>query len=325
MPGMKTSTIKNLLRERIDSWIESIKDENLKKLARRDTIISGGAIASALAGDKINDYDIYFRTRETAKAMAKYYCKEFIATVGERKAPNGRSVNPEVKVENRKNCKGEEEERVIIYMKSAGVAGEQQEEYEYFETSEDAAVDKFFASIADSTGNPIDTANEVVVALKSKEKYRPVFLSENAITLSDRVQLVVRFYGEPAKLHENYDFVHAMCYYDYDKHLLNCPAEALESILSKSLIYGGSLYPIASLFRIRKFIERGWRITAGQMLKIIFQVSKLDLSDTSVLRDQLLGVDQAYMWQLIRALENKEANQKIDATYIAKLVDEIFE
>ena len=325
MTGMKTSTLKNLLRERIDSWLESIKDERVKALAKRDTIVSGGAIASALGGEKINDYDIYFRTKETAEAIAIYYCGVFKDTVGERKAPNGRSVNPEVKIEARTNCKGVSEDRVIIYMKSAGVAGENQPTYEYFETSGEEEVDKFFASISEHKENPIETAELITVELKSKEKYRPLFLSENAITLSDKIQLIVRFYGEPSALHENYDFVHAMCYYDYDKHLLNCPAEALESILSKSLVYGGSLYPIASLFRIRKFIARGWRITAGQMLKIIFQVSKLDLEDTKVLREQLLGVDQAYMWQLIRAIENKDNAQRIDHTYLAKLIDEIFE
>ncbi len=116
-----------------------------------------------------------------------------------------------------------------------------------------------------------------------------------------------------------------MCYYDYGSGELVLHPEALEAILSKTLIYKGSLYPIASVFRVRKFIQRGWRITAGQLLKIIWQINEIDLKDPKVLREQLLGVDQAYMHQLLRALETKESNQKIDATYIAKLVDEIFE
>ena len=50
-----------------------------------------------------------------------------------------------------------------------------------------------------------------------------------------------------------------------------------------------ALYPIASLLRIRKFIERGWRITAGQMLKIIWQLQDVNLSDPAVMREQLTG------------------------------------
>ena len=40
-----------------------------------------------------------------------------------------------------------------------------------------------------------------------KPKYRPVFLSQNAITLSDRMQIVIRFHGLPNQIHDNYDFV----------------------------------------------------------------------------------------------------------------------
>jgi hypothetical protein len=170
------------------------------------------------------------------------------------------------------------------------------------------------------------TANDLAEIVKDKKtKYRPVFFSENAITLSDKVQLVMRFYGTPSEIHENYDYAHAMCYYDYKENDLVLHSEALECILSKTLIYKGSLYPVASIFRVRKFIQRGWRITAGQLLKIVWQLNDIDLKDPAVLREQLIGVDQAYMHQLLRALETKDATQRIDATYLAKLVDEIFE
>lgn len=56
-----------------------------------------------------------------------------------------------------------------------------------------------------------------------------------------------------------------------------------------------------------------------------FRYMEHGMKDTAVLREQLLGVDQAYMHQLLRALENKEAGTRVDATYLAKLIDEIFE
>src|SRR3546814_2013322 len=47
----------------------------------------------------------------------------------------------------------------------------------------------------------------------SDPTYRPVFVSTNAITLSDKIQIVLRFYGEADAIHENYDFVHCTNYW----------------------------------------------------------------------------------------------------------------
>ncbi len=320
---MKSSTIKMIFKQKIDDWLLTIPDEVLKKTIRDNVIVSGGAIASCLAGEKINDYDLYFKTKEATVDVARYYIDLFNVTEGNLKTTAMTTCNPVLKVEPRVNVKGNTEERVIIFMKSAGVASETQEEYKYFESETETSTDNFMDSLKK---NPLQDAEDIVLITKDKkQKYRPVFFSENAITLSDKVQLVVRFYGNPSEIHENYDYAHAMCYYEYSSGALVLHPEALEAILSKTLLYKGSLYPIASLFRLRKFIERGWRITAGQMLKIIWQINEIDLKNPDVLREQLLGVDQAYMHQLLRAIETKDSSQKIDSTYLAKLIDEIFE
>lgn len=363
MNGMKTATIKKLLSERINAWTSSIKDEHVRELARKNTIVSGGAIASALLGEKINDYDVYFRDFETALAVAKYYVGVF--NEGRMAVtPSGSSALPAVRVGKVANSKGVEETRIQIWIQSAGVAAEEQGEVKYFEMQSEQTTNEFISSLApaeedhctalerelaevnaeiaaltqpefiasfgDNTepSASIPTAEElekVVAVAKIKKDFRPIFLSDNAITLSNKFQLVIRFWGEPAQIHDNYDFVHAMCYYDAGKHELVCPPEALECLLAKTLIYRGSLYPVASIFRLRKFYERGWRATAGQLLKIIFQISKLNLDDPKVLREQLIGVDQAYMHQLLRAIESKEPGTRVDATYLAKLIDEVFE
>jgi hypothetical protein len=227
-----------------------------------------------------------------------------IFNVGDE-ATDGR---PEVMYCQRINLRGEEEPRIIIKTPSRGVSRLKpvhEQDYEH-------------------ALGPVESVDSFL-QLDKKNKFKPVFLSENAVTLTNRVQLVIRFFGEPKEIHDNYDFAHCMCHYDYYYDTLEVHPQAFESILSKSLIYQGSLYPIASLFRIRKFIRRGWSITAGQMLKIIYQLSKVDLSDMATLREQLTGVDQSYMSALIQALENREKGQVIDSLYLAKLIDKIFE
>lgn len=310
--GRKKNGIRIELKKKIEDWIKSIDDEELRQVVARNTIVTGGAIASMLLGEKINDYDIYLKTKEATKALANYYVKKFMEFNGDKF--NGMEVKyiPEVREEKLKNIKGTEEERIVIFMKSAGVASESQEDYTYYELGGMDDATEFASTLAEEIKDD------------SKPKYRPIFLSQNAITLSDKMQIVIRFYGNPDEIHENYDFQHAKCWYDYDKNHLHLDPEALECLLSRTLIYRGSLYPIASIFRMKKFLERGWRISAGQQLKIMWQISELDLKNMDVVREMLVGVDMAYLYQLVDAL-SKTDPEKIDSAYVSTIIDKIFD
>lgn len=304
--GRKRSGIKKELGEKISEWIDTIDDKNVREAVIADTIITGGSIASMLLGEPVNDFDVYFRTKETTLLVAEYYVNKF----NQLKSNTDKvSYQPYVKEEVVENCKGYSEDRVLIYMQSAGVAAIEQKPYEYFETVSEESTHAFGESLKP--------------AVEANKKYRPVFLSQNAITLSDKMQLVIRFYGEPDQIHDNYDFIHAMNYYDFGNDELVLKLEALESLMSRTLVYKGSLYPIASVFRTKKFIERGWRISAGQQLKMMWQISELDLKDFEVIKEQLTGVDQAYLHQLSTALEDVDP-EKINSTYVATIIDRIF-
>lgn len=310
--GRKKNGIRIELKKKIEDWIKSIDDEELRQVVAKNTIVTGGAIASMLLGEKINDYDIYLKTKEATKALAEYYVKKFMEFNGDKF--NGMEVKyiPEVREEKLKNIKGTEEERIVIFMKSAGVASETQDEYRYYELGGMDDATEFASTLAEEIKDD------------SKPKYRPIFLSQNAITLSDKMQIVIRFYGNPDEIHENYDFQHAKCWYDYDKNHLHLDPEALECLLSRTLIYRGSLYPIASIFRMKKFIERGWRISAGQQLKIMWQISEINLKDYDVIREQLTGCDAAYLFQLVDALSKTDVD-KIDSAYVSTIIDKIFD
>ena len=102
---------------------------------------------------------------------------------------------------------------------------------------------------------------------------------------------------------------------------------ALESILTRTLKYQGSHYPVTSIIRAKKFIKRGFNIGAGELLKIMFQISQLDLSNPDVLEEQLIGVDVAYFEILIIALRGKFSSDedfKLNTEYFNELVDKIF-
>lgn len=329
MSGAKIKTIKKIVRAKMDKWIESIENEEVRNACKRDAFVTGGSIASMMLGEPVKDYDIYFRTKETAIAVARYYVFKF-------KEANPDSIEPQVREETIVNLKGEEEDRVTIWIQSAGAASEDAKagDYSYFEMTDNADGDLADEYVQNLTGMTEDKD----VSKESKGKYRPVFLSQNAITLSDKIQLVTRFYGTPEDIYRNYDFIHVCQHYDYASNELVTNPKAMEALLSKTLIYSGSLYPVCSMFRLKKFIARGWKVSAGQMLKIAYQLRNVNWEDRKVMREQLTGVDAAYFHQLINLIEkeldsrNLEAElngqqgcQELDDTYLAKLIDYIFE
>ncbi|MBU6427691.1 MAG: hypothetical protein KGR26_01650, partial [Cyanobacteria bacterium REEB65] len=205
--------------------------------------------------------------------------------------------------------------------------------YEYFEAraSGDPAVAEYVESVIDDPGEIQDVHDETEAkALAATEdgrpRYRPIFMSSNAITLSNRVQVITRFYGEPDAIHENYDFVHCTNYWKSwgpDAEALVLRADALETLLTRELRYVGSRYPICSLIRVRKFVGRGWSINAGQILKMVMQIGALDLTDYRVLRDQLTGVDAAYFCELLTKMHEKDP-EKINAAYLVEIIDRLF-
>ena len=76
---MKAKTINAVLRKLVDDWAASIEDERVREVVKQNAIVTGGAIASMLLKEPVNDYDIYFRTREAVLAVATYYVGRFKA------------------------------------------------------------------------------------------------------------------------------------------------------------------------------------------------------------------------------------------------------
>jgi hypothetical protein len=307
---MKKRTIERVLEKKFYDFMSSITDEKTRELVRENSLITGGCIASMLLKEQVHDYDIYFTDKETVLAVANYYASKFQKSNAD--VIDVDSMTDPVQIEYYRLHGISGAGRVAIYCSAT-----------YQNTESFEADEEDIENLTSVILNEKDNSEE-------GEKYRPLFLSPNAISLSHKVQLILRFYGTPEEIHKNYDFVHVTNYWIPKKGLtLNQPA--LESILAKELIYVGSKYPVASILRCRKFILRGWTINAGQQLKIMYQVSKLNLDDIAILEDQLVGVDVAYFVMLISALRattKKKIEEgipfSISYEYLAEIIDRIF-
>ncbi len=248
---------------------------------------------------------------QTVRAVADYYVKQF------------NEAHPEITI---KPTIWDEGDRVKIVVKSAGVVSENGDQgYQYFESQ----TDEVGMNYIDKVVTDADETDSKHMGEMDKERgeYRPVFMSANAITLSNKIQLVIRFYGQADEIHKNYDFIHCCNYWTSDDGRLVLNPGALESLLCKNLQYQGSLYPVCSVIRTRKFLKNGWYINAGQYLKMCFQISELNLSNMEVLEEQLTGVDAAYFFQVIQYCKKRmdeDSEFKVTAPYLISIIDKIF-
>jgi hypothetical protein len=310
-----------------------------------------------LTDAEVSDFDIYFRDSKTAFAVAEYYVKKL-----KENPPaafkdcecNFKTILEPVIAEGEETVragnlltKGPQPERVRIVVETTSGAKknfrgeeivERHKEYQDFQYAEGQVTDDTEPGSGSYEGNAeelddIDSKHLDDKKEKKNGKYRVLFVTANAITLSDKIQIVLRFQGDVNEIHSNYDFTHCTnAWTSWDKEL-HLRIEALKCIMAKELVYQGSKYPIASMIRTRKFITRGWTINAGQYVKMAFQVAQLDLNNPAVLEDQLVGVDSAYFSMLIQKLnedlnkklaDNPNASREVDSNHVITLIDKIF-
>lgn len=289
---MKIKTIKKAIIYKLEDWLESITDKDLAKQVKEQLIVSGGCITSMLLKESVNDYDIYLKDINVLINLVRYYCDPLQVRV----------------------LDGREKEGYLSELK-------------FDINDEESDINDFEKSLRYKNLHPeqvkLDISGEGLrFEVKEGDKYKVKFFSQNAISLSDYIQIVLRFTGSVEDIHKNFDFIHAVNYFTFKDGLVLNQA-SLESIVTRELRYQGSLYPITSILRMKKFISRNWTINAGEILKIMFQISELDLKDIKVLEEQLIGVDVAYFSQLIVAL-SKCKREDITLEYISTIIDRIF-
>lgn len=336
---MLTKTMKQIITKKVNDWVATVDNEEIKRIIEKDLIITGGCFTSMIQNEIPNDFDCYFRTKEATLKIAQYYADKWNEAHKGQKNKIGYETkvfvldgaNPSDEILDYFHVRDNHEsravlmyncppERIKLVFPSDGVVG----------NPEEVRADE---ELGTTNMSPIELVEELdeakadKIIKEEKKEYFPVFISSNAITLSNDIQIVVRFYGEPNEIHDTYDFIHTKAYYDIKEGKVVIPNEVYEHVINKTLNYTGSKYPVCSIFRVRKFLERGWKINAGQLLKICMQISKLDLMNIAVLEDQLIGVDSLYFMSLINQFKQKEKEDKdfqLTPEYLVSIIDKIF-
>ncbi len=345
---MKAKTIQQEVSSTVNKFALSIDNEQLRSDVIKKSVVTGGCIASMFLQENVNDYDMYFTDNNVVFRLAVYYINKMRESAdypmsirltfnSSSNAVNAQnhplfSDNGDAKVSSRKpvdfDIEDDEDfdctfwDNKLLVSADPKFLEKKDELNEIFCNVERVEIFVSSSGLAEDLQDS-DQHSESGESKSGQSKYRPVFLSSNAITLSDKIQLVLRFVGTPEKIHESYDFVHATNYWT-NKDGLITNSEALEALLSRELVYRGSLYPLASIFRTRKFIQRGWSVHVGNYVKMAMQLNEFDLTDVRVLEEQLTGVDALYLTAVISAIKLKlkdDANFKFNSMYICELCD----
>lgn len=304
---MQVKTIAKNIEKKLTEWLNTITDEELRKEVKKNILVSGGSITSMFLNEKINDFDIYMMDRNVLISLIQYYIKGHPISIlkgwqKEETYPNW-DASEEDKAKYSVAVQNLKPDQVKLYFNSIGG-------YKVEQKPTDA---KMLASSVALNG---------IIESQASPSYQPKFFSPNAISLSDDIQIVVRFHGNVEEIHKTFDFMHATNYFTFAEGLVTNKI-ALESILTKQLKYQGSLYPLTTIIRIKKFLKRGWNINAGELLKVMYQISELDLKDINVLEEQLIGVDVAYFGALIDILR-KIHPAKFNTSYLSEIIDRVF-
>lgn len=187
---MQIKTVAKSISDKLKDWLSSITDEQLRKEVEESLLVSGGSITSLLLGDPVNDYDIYLQDIEVVKRLTIYYIKG----VDGAELLDGREKEALVK-ELEKQYIGvtTEGEEAVNRNNSRAIS---------LRNLKEDQIKLYFPS-----ANGGLKVNENLS--DSEKNYTPVFLSPNAISLSNDIQIVIRFHGTPEQIHKTFDFIHA--------------------------------------------------------------------------------------------------------------------
>lgn len=284
---MQVKTIKKIISKKLEDWLMTIEDSNLRKDVKANILVSGGCITSLFQNLPVNDYDVYIQDMNVLLRLANYYCPNDVLD-GRKRQEYLAEIDSAYDIDNNNLSK------IAVRYK----------------TLKSGQIKLNINSVG------------VKMVIEEGKKYQVSFLSQNAISLTDDLQIVLRFNGTAEQIHKTFDFIHATNYFTFADGLVT-NIEALQCILTKNLKYQGSLYPLTSIIRMKKFLLRGWSINAGEILKIMFQISELDLKNVEVLEEQLIGVDIAYFAKLIEVIRTVNP-EKITSSYLSEIIDRVF-
>jgi hypothetical protein len=161
------------------------------------------------------------------------------------------------------------------------------------------------------------------------DKFDFVFKSETAISYkkdSVKIQIITinDYFGKTVEeIISSFDFTICMGAYDVFNRKFILGDTFLEDVAMRKLVFNEKAeFPIASLYRTKKYVARGYSISGVEMIKLALCIHNLKIDSYTDLRKQLMGIDTMFLSELTDTLiSNEYAEKKYQLSEIISLLD----
>lgn len=130
------------------------------------------------------------------------------------------------------------------------------------------------------------------------------------ISNGHRVQLIKVITGTPYQVIETFDFtICQAAFHLYDDGYLGFffGKDFLQHLAQRRLVFNvAAEYPICSLYRVAKFIKRGFHFSGIDAIKLALKIQALEIDDYKVLRRHLMGIDTLFLKDLTDSLKGQD-------------------
>ena len=137
-------------------------------------------------------------------------------------------------------------------------------------------------------------------------------------------QLICATYADPENMLDTFDFTICMAAWKQtgefifnDRFLQHCSQKRL-------CFNTNAKFPICSLWRALKYIKRGYKLPAIDLIKIALCINNVDLKNRKELKRQLMGIDTMFLKKLTDALD-KDGELSYDFGEALEMLNNLFE
>jgi hypothetical protein len=160
---------------------------------------------------------------------------------------------------------------------------------------------------------------------ESDKKYPLKFSTDSALSYSCngiKVQLIKKIYGNEWDIIKQFDFKICMAAFNPVLQSYTVDNDFFYDLSRRRLTYNPGNYPIASLWRVKKFIKRGYEFPPIDSIKLALTINNLHISTYEELKSQLEGIDTAFLKDLTDMLIEK-SGEKYDIKVAFDMMDRI--
>lgn len=266
---------------------------------KENCYIAGGACVSHYNRTKINDVDIYFKTKDALQ----YFMHEFGYNeyYFEKDADDWKALVEYVDKINKKEIEiGTKLKLYDFELTSYLYKDLDDKEYTYIVFSDFSVP----LPLYEKQCWMFEHGYEYVLAERNYFQVKNgVYLGNKSVTFEEndlKYQFILRFVGEPQEMMDNtFDFQHCKIAYDLKTNEYIAEQATWEALSRKELVYTNSYYPVSSIKRYYKYKDRGYRISEKVLLDILKSIKNVDFDNKFEVEDQLIGYYEDFNYDAV--------------------------